>query len=188
MPALSIAVIRNYQVDWVRTYGMADTQRRIPATNDTVFSAGSISKFANGLLAMVLVQDGKLALERPVSDFLIQWKIAGNEFTRATPPTLRMLLTHTAGTTQSAFFGFQPEQPLPSVLQSLQGAPPAENRPVVVNAAPGKEFRYSGGGVLITHQAAIDNGTGLRGTDRREGVPAPGDGMHNDAPTAARGL
>src|SRR5690349_8692500 len=45
VPGLSIAVIKDYQIDWAKGYGVADTISKTPVTNETMFSAGSISKF-----------------------------------------------------------------------------------------------------------------------------------------------
>jgi CubicO group peptidase (beta-lactamase class C family) len=45
VPGLSIAVIKNYKIDWAKGYGIADTTLQIPVTIKTMFSAGSISKF-----------------------------------------------------------------------------------------------------------------------------------------------
>jgi hypothetical protein len=48
-----------------------------------------------------------------------------------------MLLSHTAGTTQSSYFGFTPDRKnLPTVVEILSSAPIAETKPVVVNSAP----------------------------------------------------
>jgi CubicO group peptidase (beta-lactamase class C family) len=155
VPGLTIAVVRDYRVDWVRSYGLANTSTGERTLPSTIFSAGSVSKLANAMLMMKLVEEGKLQLDSPINEVLKDWKIPDNEFTQAKPITLRMLLSHSAGTTQAAFFGFQPEQKqLPTTLDTLRGVAPAENRGVGVNSAPGKEFRYSGGGTVITQFAA----------------------------------
>jgi hypothetical protein len=68
-----------------------------------------------------------------------------------------MLLSHTAGTSQSAYFGFTPDvKDLPTVLEVLSGAPKAQSNPVFVNADPGKGFQYSGGGSMIVQLAIMD--------------------------------
>ncbi len=162
VPGLSIAVIHNYHIDWVKGYGLADTTARTPVTPQTLFSAGSISKLVAAGGALVQVQQGRLALDAPLNDYLKAWKLPENDFTRQRPPTLRLLLGHRGGTSQSSYWGFVPsKKPLPTVLDILNGRPNAETRPVVVNGAPGTEFRYSGGGYLAVQQAMTDVG----GTD-----------------------
>jgi len=157
VPGLSIAVVHNYQVEWAKAYGLADTVRRVPATPETLFSAGSISKLATAVAALKLVEERKLTLDAPINTYLKSWRLADNNFTRQQPVTLRRLLSHTGGTSQSAYFGFVPgKKPLPSVVDILSGQPAAECRPVVVNQLPGQGFQYSGGGYLVTQLAMTD--------------------------------
>lgn len=156
VPGVSIAVIKDYKMDWAKGYGLADTLKKIPVTTETMFSAGSISKFVMAVAALKMVKNGQIELDKPINDYLISWKIAENEFTKQTPITLRMLLSHTAGTSQSSYFGFTPSQPLPTIIEILSGAKISETRPVVVNSEPNKEFRYSGGGSMIAQMALMD--------------------------------
>jgi len=157
IPGASIAVIRNFKIDWARSYGFADTTKGLPVTNETMFSAGSISKLAMATIALRLVDRGLLSLDAPINNYLSSWKITENDFTRKKPVTLRMLLSHTAGTSQSSYFGYLPEKhPLPSIVDILSGAPGADVNPVVVNSEPGAGFRYSGGGSLIAQMAIMD--------------------------------
>jgi CubicO group peptidase (beta-lactamase class C family) len=157
VPGVSIAVIKDYKIAWAKGYGLADTTMKIPVTTTTMFSAGSISKLVSAVTALKLVQSNQLQLDRPINDYLTSWKITENVFTKKTPITLRMLLSHTAGTTQSAYFGFTPDKkPLPTIVDILSGSEISESRPVVVNSEPKKEFRYSGGGSIIAQMAMMD--------------------------------
>lgn len=157
VPGLSIAVIHNYRVEWVKSYGLADTIRHRPVTNETLFSAGSISKLVTAMAALKLVEQGKLSLDAPINQYLKSWRLGDNDFTRQTPVTLRMLLSHRGGTSQSAYFGFTPDQkPLPPVVDILSGKPGTGSRAVVVNSEPNKAFRYSGGGYLVVQMAMMD--------------------------------
>lgn len=157
VPGLSIAVIKNYRIDWAKAYGLADTIKKTPVTAETMFSAGSISKFMLAVTALKLVEQGKISLDDPINKFLTSWKIANNDFTLKTPVTLRMLLSHKGGTTQSSYFGFTPDKkPLPTIVEVLNGDQVAETRQVIVNSEPGKAFRYSGGGSMIAQMALMD--------------------------------
>jgi len=157
VPGLSIAVIRDYKIDWVKAYGLADTTTRKRVTTETMFSAGSISKLVAAVAALKLVEEGKLDLDSPINASLRSWKLPENEVSQKTPVTLRMLLSHRGGTSQSAYFGFTPDrQPLPSVVDILSGKPGTDSRPVVVNSTPNGEFRYSGGGYLVAQLAMMD--------------------------------
>jgi CubicO group peptidase (beta-lactamase class C family) len=157
VPGVSVAVIHKYKVDWVKSYGLADTTARKPVTTETIFSAGSISKLVTAVAALKLVEQGKLSLDAPINTYLTSWKLGENDFTRQTPVTLRMLLSHRGGTSQSAYFGFTPDKnPLPSVVEIVSGKPLAESRPVGVVSQPGKGFNYSGGGYMVAQLAMMD--------------------------------
>ncbi len=156
VPGVSIAVIKDYKIAWAKGYGLADTTKKIPVTTATMFSAGSISKFLMAATALKMVENGQIALNSPINDYLSSWKITENDFTKKTPVTLRMLLSHSAGTSQSSYFGFTPNQPLPTIVEILSGATIAETRPVVVNSEPNETFRYSGGGSMIAQMALMD--------------------------------
>lgn len=157
IPGASIAVIKDYKIDWAKSYGLADTIKRTPVTTETMFSAGSISKLVTAVIALRLVERGKLSLDSPINNYLTSWKLKESDFTRTRPVTLRMLLSHTAGTSQSAYFGYLPtKSPLPTIVQILSGDSLAEVNPVVANSEAGKEFRYSGGGYMIVQLAIMD--------------------------------
>lgn len=156
VPGVSIAVIKDYKIDWAKGYGMADTSKNIPVTTETMFSAGSISKFLMAVTALKMVEKGQIELDKPINNYLTSWKITENDLTKKTPITLKMLLSHSAGTSQSSYFGFTPTQPLPTIVEILSGAKVSETRPVVVNSEPNTAFRYSGGGSMIAQMALMD--------------------------------
>lgn len=157
VPGLSIAVIKDYKIDWAKGYGLADTAKKITVTTQTMFSAGSISKLLMASTALKLVEQGKISLDSPINNYLKSWKIADNDFTGKTPITLRMLLSHKAGPSQTSYFGFMSDKnPLPTIAQILNGDKISETRKVVVNSDPNKEFRYSGGGSMIAQMALMD--------------------------------
>src|SRR6266446_10698071 len=86
---------------------------------------------------------------------------------------LRQLLSHTAGTTVHGFPGYPAGGSLPSIVQILDGAPPANTSPIFVDLIPGMQFRYSGGGTTIA-QLAVTDVVGLPFPDlMRELVLAP---------------
>lgn len=156
VPGVSIAVIKDYKIAWAKGYGLADTLKKIPVTTETMFSAGSISKFLLAATALNMVENKQIALEGPINNYLTSWKIAENDFTEKTPVSLRMLLSHSAGTSQTSYFGFTPDQPIPNIVDILSGTKVSESKPVVVNSEPNKEFRYSGGGSMIAQLALMD--------------------------------
>ncbi len=149
VPAVSIAVIDSGRVVWARAYGLADVATRRPATPATLFQAASMSKPVAATAALQLVAEGRLALDEEANARLKSWKVPANEFTAQRPVTLRGLLTHTAGLTVHGFGGYTAGAAVPTVVQLLDGAAPANSAPVRVDTEPGKAYRYSGGGITV---------------------------------------
>jgi CubicO group peptidase (beta-lactamase class C family) len=149
VPGVSIAFFDHGRIIWAKGYGMADIASGRPVTPDTLFEAGSISKPVAALAALRLVQDGKLDLDQDVNARLKAWRVPENGFTAQQKVTLRRLLSHGAGLTIHGFPGYTRDQTLPSVVQVLNGQPPANTAPVVVDTVPGTRWSYSGGGYVI---------------------------------------
>ncbi|WP_443096862.1 serine hydrolase domain-containing protein [Stenotrophomonas sp. PUT21] len=149
VPAVSIALINNGRVEWARAYGVLDVDRRRPATTESLFQAGSVSKSISALGALRLVEQGKLSLDGSANEQLGSWKIPDNRFTQQRPVTLRDLLNHSAGMNIHGFNGYAQGEAVPSLLQVLDGVPPANSEPVRVEAIPGTEWKYSGGGYTV---------------------------------------
>lgn len=149
VPAVSIAVIDGGRIEWARAYGVLDVASGRPATATTMFQAASVSKAVSAIGALRLVDQGKLSLDKPANEQLTSWQIPDNALTAGHPVTLRMLLNHGAGLNVHGFDGYAAGQKLPTLLQVLDGAAPANSAPIRVEAVPGTAWRYSGGGYSV---------------------------------------
>ncbi|MBN2432900.1 MAG: beta-lactamase family protein [Acidobacteria bacterium] len=156
VPGVSVAVIRDGEIDWAQGYGVRTAGRDEPVTADTLFQAASISKPVAALGALRLVAAGRLGLDEPVNGRLVSWQVPDNELTAREPVTLRRLLTHSAGLTVHGFPGYAVTAPRPTVVQLLDGQPPANTAPVRVDILPGAQWRYSGGGYVVMQQLVAD--------------------------------
>jgi len=156
VPAVSVAVIHDGRIAWARAYGMADVESKRAATPATLFQAASMSKPVAATGALVLVQEGRLELDRDVNETLTSWKVPASDLTAREPVTLRRLLTHTAGLTVHGFEGYAAGEPVPTVVQVLDGSPPANSPPVRVDVVPGSTWRYSGGGMTVMQLLMAD--------------------------------
>ena len=156
LPGLSFAVIGGGQITCARGYGFADPARQVPVTADTLFQAASISKCLTALAALRLVDPGRLTLDEDVNERLRSWKIPASEFIQSERVTLRRLLSHQAGINVHGFAGYATGQPLPTLIQVLNGTLPANNSAIRVNAIPGTQPRYSGGGYTVLQQLLTD--------------------------------
>ena len=153
---LSLAVIRDGKIVKAKGYGLTREGGEAPVTTSTLFQAGSISKSVAALGALRLVEQGKLALDEDVNEKLVTWKVPENEFTREKKVTLRGILSHTAGLTVHGFPGYAADAPVPTLVQVLDGAKPANTAPVRVDVIPGGTWRYSGGGYTVMQQLVVD--------------------------------
>lgn len=149
VPGVSIAFFDHERIVWAKGYGLADVASGRPVTPETMFEAGSISKPVAAIAALRLVEAGKLDLDQDVNQRLESWQVPENAFTAQQKVTLRRILSHGAGLTVHGFPGYGRDQTLPSLVQVLNGQPPANTAAVVVDTVPGTRWAYSGGGYVI---------------------------------------
>jgi len=156
VPGVSIAVVDSGRIVWARGFGLKESGTADSVTAETIFQAASISKpvAATGMLR--LVEEGKLALDAPINDYLKSWKLPDNKFTEKEKVTLRRIVAHNAGLTVHGFPGYASTDSVPTVPQLLDGAKPANTDAVRVDTFPGAITRYSGGGITIEQLAMTD--------------------------------
>jgi CubicO group peptidase (beta-lactamase class C family)/D-alanyl-D-alanine dipeptidase len=141
LPALSIALVEDQKIVWARGFGLADPARNTPATAETVYRVGSVSKLFTDLAVMQLVEEGKLDLDAPVTRYLPDFN-PRNPF--GTPITLRMLLSHRSGLVREPPVGhyFDPASPpLAEVVKSLNAT--------TLTYPPGTHTKYSNAGIAV---------------------------------------
>jgi CubicO group peptidase (beta-lactamase class C family) len=160
VPGVSIAVIHQGRIDWARGFGHTSAEGGKPVTDQTLFQAASISKPVFALAVLHQVDAGKLNLDANINDYLKSWKLPDNEFTSEQKVTLRRLLSHSAGLTGHGFPGYESNSQVPTTLQILDGAPPANTAPIRVDIPPGSRHRYSGGGYTLA-QLMLEDVTGV---------------------------
>lgn len=154
IPGVSVAIYDKDRVLWAKGYGVMDVDTKEPVTEKTLFVAGSISKPVAAMGALKLVEEGKIGLDDNINKVLTTWKLPENELTAGHPVTLRRLLSHSGGTTVHGFGGYAEGEAVPSITDILDGK---GNSPAVrVDLEPGKQWRYSGGGVTVMQLALTD--------------------------------
>lgn len=156
VPAVSIAVVNNGAIEWARGYGAADAESGRPVDTATLFQAASISKPVAAVAALRLVEQGRLTLDEDVNARLTSWRVPHSDRARGEKVTLRRIITHNAGLTVHGFRGYAQGESVPAVLQVLNGTPPANSAPVVIDTQPGSLQRYSGGGVTVAQLLMSD--------------------------------
>jgi CubicO group peptidase (beta-lactamase class C family) len=156
VPGLSMAVIDNFKIAWAKGYGVTEAGTSNPVTPHTLFQAGSVSKPVAATGALFLAEQGKLLLDENVNQKLTAWQVPDNEFTREQKVTLRRILSHSAGLTVHGFPGYGLDEPVPTLVQVLNGEKPSNTAPVRVHFVPSTKWSYSGGGILIAQQLMMD--------------------------------
>jgi CubicO group peptidase (beta-lactamase class C family) len=156
VPGVSIAVVADFKIDWVRSYGVKDAGTGEPVTPETIFQAASISKPITAMAALKLVEKGKLGLEENINKYLISWKIPDSDLTKENPVTLKNLLSHTGGLVPAGFNGYRRSQDIPGIVQILNGEKPANSPRISLTRVPGSNYQYSGGGYEVVQMIMMD--------------------------------
>ena len=91
IPGLALLVARGGQVVRAQGYGLANVELQVPVKPETIFQSGSVGKQFTATAVMMLVEEGKIGLEDPLTKYFpdapASWKQV----------TIRELLSHTAG-------------------------------------------------------------------------------------------
>jgi CubicO group peptidase (beta-lactamase class C family) len=148
---LSVAVARRGTVVFADGYGFADLQGEVPASADTVYGIGSITKQFTAAAMLRLQEQGRLTLDDEIHTFLPGYPSHGR------PITIRQILTHTSGIPELTA--------QPSYRDAAGAAVPPETimREVLsqpLDFAPGTQWRYSNSGYVLAGMI-IERVTGL---------------------------
>lgn len=155
--AVSIAVINNYRLDWAKAYGWADKESQIRATPQTLFQAASVSKSLNALGILNWAENNDVNLNADVKEYLKNWKFTDRKKANGKKISLASLLSHTAGLSVNGFDGYESDDRIPTIEQVLSGKNPANSKKVKSISEPDKEFKYSGGGIILSQMVLIEN-------------------------------
>jgi CubicO group peptidase (beta-lactamase class C family) len=134
VPGLSMAIVSNGELRWSAGFGVADARSHLPVDKATIVEAGSLGKPVLAVVALALVEAGKLDLDAPIAKWYADPELVKDPSYRRV--TLRQLLSHTSG------------------LTNLRA-----NQPQTIHFPPGDHFSYSGVGFLVA-QRLIEKVTG----------------------------
>jgi CubicO group peptidase (beta-lactamase class C family) len=146
---MGAAVILNKQVVWTKGYGLADRERGLPFTTDTIMNVGSIAKTVLGVAMMQAVEDGALSLDEDVNRYL-PFRVVNPHFPNE-KISLRHLATHTSSITDQRkvyastyHYGGDSPEPLARFLEQYF-VPGGEHYSPdnFLNAKPGAMREYS---------------------------------------------
>lgn len=156
VPGLSLAVIRDRNIVWLKGYGVKQSGSKDKINSDTLFSVGSISKVGTAVVTLKQVDLGRFKLDADINQYLTSWKVPESRYNKQSAVTLRRILSHTAGFNVHGFADFQPGESLPKTVDILTGKYPAKSSPVRLIFEPGSSFKYSGGGTTVQQMLLED--------------------------------
>ena len=153
IPGVSIAIIKKGHTVYTGVYGYADISEKRKMTADTICMMHSISKSVTAWGVMKLVDRNKIELDKPVSNYIKNWKFPTGSF-KSENITVRQLLTHSSGIPLGTLgLHYHPNEPRPSLREALsREALPADQ--------PGNSFAYSNTGFNLL-ELLIEEVTGI---------------------------
>ena len=173
-PGLSVAVVQDGELVWSAGFGMADLENSVPATSQTLYRLGSISKPITATDAMALWEQGKLDLDSPLQKYCPAFP------QKPWPITTRQLLGHLGGirTYNVPEYPYTESQSDPEVGNTRHfengiegGIKFFANDPLV--AQPGTHFNYATQGYTLVG-CAMEGASGKKYADSvRENVLVP---------------
>src|SRR5438477_3532363 len=112
-PGTQLLVYRRGNIVHSAVQGFADLERKMVMKNDTIFRIYSMTKPITSVAFMMLVEEGRVALDEPVHKYIPEWKnlgvfqagIAPSFLTR--PPSRPMLIVDLMRHTSGLTYGFQ---------------------------------------------------------------------------------
>jgi CubicO group peptidase (beta-lactamase class C family) len=125
-PGTQLLIYRRGKIVHSTVQGFADVERKVPVKDDTIFRIYSMTKPITSVAFMMLVEEGRVAIDEPVHKYIPEWKNLG-VFQAGTapafltkPPSRPMLivdlLRHTSGLT----YGFQQRSNVDAAYRELR--------------------------------------------------------------------
>jgi CubicO group peptidase (beta-lactamase class C family) len=95
IPGCAISLIQDHRIAWTEGFGYLNTITRKPVDSETVFEVASNSKLLTSCVALLLVEQGKLSLDKPLNSYLDEPWLP--DTTHREEITLRHVLSHSSG-------------------------------------------------------------------------------------------
>ena len=95
--SVTVGLVSGPRLVWAKSFGLADIEGRVPATPDTIYRIGSMTKQFTGLMLLQLVERGKVHLSDPVETYFPEINTVQGRQPWYPAPTFIQLATHTSG-------------------------------------------------------------------------------------------
>ncbi len=135
IPGLALLVSRDGKPVRAQGYGFANVELQAPVKPESIFQSGSVGKQFTATAVMMLVEEGKIGLDDPLTKYFPEAPASWKQV------TIRELLSHTAGFTDyPKDFDFRKDYAEAQLLTIVEGIPLA--------FTPGTKWSYSNLGYL----------------------------------------
>jgi len=149
LPGLTLAVVHDQELVWVKGFGQADLDKKTPASPSTIYRIASISKLFTAVAVLQLRDQGKLKLDDPVEKYLPWFKVK-TPHADAQPITVRQLLMHTSGLPREAAFPYWTDFKFPSRKEMIDALPAQE-----AVYPPDTQWKYSNLGLALAGEIVV---------------------------------
>jgi CubicO group peptidase (beta-lactamase class C family)/outer membrane lipoprotein-sorting protein len=124
VPGMAIAVVKDDEVILTHGFGLADVEEEKPVTPETIFAIGSSTKAFTATLVGMLVDEGKVDWDDPVTAYLPYFQMNVDSDNASAEITLRDALSHRTGFTRMGLLFASGQIPLEEVLHDATRAEP----------------------------------------------------------------
>jgi CubicO group peptidase (beta-lactamase class C family) len=124
IPGMAIAVVKDDEVILTHGFGIASIEKETPVTPETIFAIGSATKAFTSTLVGMLIDEGKMDWDDPVTEYLpyFQMDIASTD--ESNEIALRDVLSHRTGFTRMGLLFASGQIPIEEVLLDATKAEP----------------------------------------------------------------
>jgi CubicO group peptidase (beta-lactamase class C family) len=124
VPGMAIAVVKDDEVILTYGFGIASVEKETPVTPETIFAIGSSTKAFTATLVGMLVDEGKLDWDDPVTKYLPYFQMNIESSNESAELTLRDVLSHRTGFTRMGLLIASGQIPIEDVLLDATKAEP----------------------------------------------------------------
>jgi len=124
VPGMAIAIVKDDEIILAQGFGLADIENEIPVTPETAFAIGSTTKAFTSTLIGMLVGEGKMDWDDPITDYLPYFKLNIDSDDEDAEITIRDLLSHRTGFVRMGLLFASGTVPRKDILQAATKAEP----------------------------------------------------------------
>ncbi len=124
VPGMAIAVVKDDEVILNRGFGVANVEKETPVTPETIFAIGSSTKAFTSTLVGMLVDEGRMGWDDPVTKYLPYFQMNAESDNESAEITIRDVLSHRTGFTRMGLLIASGKIPIEEVLHDATNAEP----------------------------------------------------------------